>query len=191
MYCAEDIIDLDDTYRLRVEQDQWAENPLDDWGGCEILTIDDYRMWMGWEAPDDQVAYASREFHKEVRRGKWTTEQRDRAISLALHLAGDTREFAVYEWRGYSKSDWDTNLVLWDKDEGANQSEEWGAWRRGDVYTVILEQSKIYLAEDDPDDVFEDWVEVDNIGGCYLDEGYTAEDVAKEHFDNYPREGEE
>lgn len=190
MYCGGDIIEINEYYRLRIELDTDSPNPLEHWGVCEILTIDNYRMWMGWENLEDPIAYAAREFHLPVRSGKWTEEERDRAIRGYMHMAGDTREFAVYEWRGYSKGDWATVLVLWDPETGANQSEEWGAWLRGDVYGVIEEIRKVYVNPDDPNDVFEDWEDGDSLWGCYLDEGYTAETVAKENFKNYPTKEE-
>ena len=188
MYCDGDIVEVNEDYRIKVELDQSSENPLD-WGqGCEILTIDEYRMWRGWDKPEEPLAYVARVFHIEVRRGAWTTEQRDRAIRGYMNLTGDTREFRVYEWRGYSKGDWSTHLVLWDKETGFDQSEEWGAWRRGDVYTVVSEHRKVYTYADDPLDSIEEWEEGDSLGGCYLEDGYTAQDAAKQ-LDDYPEEG--
>lgn len=188
MYCDGDIIKVNEDYRLKVIVDNDTPSPLDDWRGCEILTIDDYRMWRGWEYPGDRVAYAAREFHMNARSGRWTVDMRDRAIRGYLHLVGDTREFEVYEWRGYSKSDWSTHLVLWDPETGANQSESWGAWRRGDVYGVIEETRTVYVNPEDPNDTYDDWSEGESIWGCYLTDEYHPRAVAEENFTNYPKE---
>lgn len=185
MYDGE-IIRVNDKYRLRVEVDQDAENPLE-WGwGTEIHEIDNYRIWRGWETPDDPVAKAAYCFHQKVRRREWTSEQRDRAIRGYLALCGDERSFEVREWRGYSKSDWATVLVLWDEKTGGNVYETWAAWRRGDVFTVIAEKATIYRSDEDPEDVIWDWEELESLGGCYLGDDYTAWGVAEESFESFP-----
>lgn len=191
MYCNGDIIEINENYRLMVGLDHDSESPLE-WGwGTEIIEIDNYRIWMGWEDPADPLAYAAYAAQQQVRSGRWSDEQRDRAIQLFAHWLGETRSFEVQEWRGYSKSDWATVLVIWDEDLGANVYESWAAWRRGDVYIVIEQIRKVYVAQDDPNDTYEDWFDGDVLGGCYLDEGYTAEDVAKEYFSDYPKTKED
>lgn len=178
MYCDGDIVEINDTYRLKIEQDHSAENPLDwDWP-TEIHEIDNYRTWMGWEHPEGGVPYAAWEYHQRVRRGYWTSEQRDRAIHLYMVAVGDDRAFSVEEWRGYSKGDWATCLVLWDADEGGSVYDSWAAWRRGDVYGVT---EQILDEEDD------EWEDGECIWGNYFDAMYSPEDVAREHFENYPR----
>ncbi len=181
MYCDGDIIEINDTYRLMVEVDDDTESPLE-WGwGTEIHEIGNYRIWRGWETPEGDLNWAAYIYHQLVRAGDWTPEQRDRAIHLYMVALGDDRAFSVEEWRGYSQSDWATCLVLWDAEEGVSVYDSWAAWRRGDVYTVV---EQILNEEDD------DWEDGDSIGGCYLGEGYSPEDVAREHFENYPVCGE-
>lgn len=191
MYCDGDIIEVNDTYRLKIEVDNDSENPLT-WGwGTEITEIDNYRIWRNGEPePFDDLINMAQNLHYLVRRGKLTPEKRDRALHIYMVWKGDTRSFEIREWRGYSQSDWATVIVLWDAEEGSNVYESWDAWRRGDVYTVVEQELKTYGNISDVNDFYEDWFDGESLGGCYLDEGYTAEDVAKDHFDNYPKEGE-
>lgn len=191
MYCDGDIIQINDDYRLKVELDHDSESPLN-WGsGCEIIEIDNYRIWRGWETPEDPLTYAAYAAQQQVRSGRWSDEQRDRAIRLFAHWLGETRSFEVQEWRGYSQSHWATVLVLWDGENGHNVYEEWAAWRRGDVYTVVEQIRKVYVSTDDPEDVFEDWFDGDCLSGCYLEDGYTPEDVARDNFPNFPEKRED
>ncbi len=180
MYVGDEVEYLNDTQRVRVEVDAYTESPLE-WGwGTEIHEIDNYRIWMSWETPEDPLAYAAYLFQQKVRSGDWTEENRDRAMHLCMMLIGDTRVFEFQGYQGYSKSDWATVLVLWDEDKGANVYEDWAAWRRGDVFTVVFEE---LIAKCRCLDCGVDWVETDSMGGCYLDEDYTATVVANEYFD--------
>lgn len=192
MYCDGDIVQVTDTYRLKVSVDNDSEDPKG-WGwGTEIHEIDNYRIWRGWERePNDDLVNMAQNMHYLYRRGVLTLEKRDRAIHLYMVYQGDTRSFEIQQFQGYSQSDWATCLVLWDAEEGSNVYESWAAWRRGDVYGVIEQQLKVYKSVDDDQDLFEDWVDGDSIWGCYLDDEYTAEKTAKDHFENYPDTEEE
>lgn len=184
-YCDGDIIQLNEDYRLKVTLDGDSENPLE-WGwGTEILTIDEYGIHWHFK-PTSDLHNLAQAMQWNIRNKRWTPEQRDRAIHLYMVYLGDTRSFEVHEWRGYSQSDWATVLVLWDKEDGSNVYEPWASWRRGDVYTVTEEVRKVYVSPDDADDIYEDWFEGDNLSGCYLEPGYSPEDVARENFDAYP-----
>ena len=188
MYCEGDIIQINDDYRLKVVLDDSSEDPRE-WGwDTDILTIDSYRIWKGWEEPQEDVAKAASEFHYRVRRGRWTTEQRDRAIHLYKMLLEDNRAFEVREFRGYSPSDWATHLVLWDDKKGSNVYDAFEAWLKGDVYGVVAQKKVVWSAEGHDDEF--DWEDVDSLWGCYLDEEYTPEMVASEHFESYPEDEE-
>lgn len=189
MYCDGDIIKVTENYHLLVETDNDSENPLE-WGwGTRIHEIDNYRIWRGWEdSPENELEYMALNLHYLYRRGVLTLEKRDRAIHLYMVWLGDTRSFEIQQYQGYSQSDWATCLVLWDAEDGGNAYEAWAAWRRGDVFSVTERIRKVYVSPEDPDDVYEDWFDGENIGGCYLDDKYTAKQVAKEHFEKYPKE---
>lgn len=54
-------------------------------------------------------------------------------------------------------------------------------WVRDEVYVVVMEHYVPYV---DPTGEFPDsgrWLKVEALGGCYLDAGYTALDVAIDH----------
>lgn len=173
-------IQIDEDNRLVVYVDECAEDPQE-WGwGIEFHDIADYRMWMGWEQPDEgTVEYAAHVAQYEVRAGRWTEEQRDRAIHVYKLWTGDDREFKVHEWRGYSQSDWATVLEI---GEDIGLYETYAAWRRGDVYGVVHERREQWTNADETAEM-ETWEVVDSLWGNYLDDKYTARDVAREHFD--------
>ena len=173
-------IQIDDDNRLVVYVDEGTESPLD-WGwDVEMHDIDDYRMWRGWEQPDEgTVAYAAHVAQCMVRARRWTEEQRDRAIHIFKLWAGDDREFAVHEWSGYSKSDWATVLEI---GENIGLYESYAAWRRGDVF-IVEHQKREHWTNADETAEMDTWEGVDSICGCYLTDEYTALDVAREHFD--------
>lgn len=175
----EDTINIDEDNRLVVYADEYNDSPLD-WGwDVEMHEIDNYRMWRGWDKPEDTLAYAAYNFQNEVRRGAWTAEQRDRAIHLYQVLLEDTREFKVHDYRGYSQSEWATILEV---GEDIGLYDTYAAWRRGDVYIVEYQKREQFTNADETREM-DVWDEVDSLAGCYLSEEYTAMDVAREHFD--------
>lgn len=173
-------IQIDEDNRLVVYVDEDTEDPRE-WGwGVEMHDIDDYRIWKGWEQPEDPVAYAAHVAQYNVRARLWTEEQRDRAIHIFKVWAGDDREFKVHEWRGYSQSDWATVLEV---GENIGLYDAYAAWRRGDVFIVEHQQRVRLFTEDGEPYDMDDWEYVDSLGGCYLDDVYTAEAVGREHFE--------
>lgn len=173
-----DIINVDENNRLVVVYDELAENP-EEWLVEEFYDIDDYRIWKGWEHPEDPVAYAAHVAQYKVRSQRWSEEQRDRAIHIFKLWAGDDREFKVHEWRGYSQSDWATVLEI---GEYIGGYDTYAAWRRGDVYGVIHEKSQTWKHSEDDREIVT-WEHEGSLWGSYLDDEYTALDVAREHFD--------
>ena len=172
-------IEIDEDNRLVVYVDECTDSPLD-WGwDVEMHDIDDYRIWRGWERPEDPVAYAAHVAQQKVRARRWTEEQRDRAIHIFKLWAGDDREFAVHEWRGYSQSDWATVLEI-GKEIGLYP--EYAAWRRGDVF-IVEHQKREHWTNADETAEMDTWEPVDSLGDCYLDDKYTALDVARYYFD--------
>lgn len=172
-------IQIDDDNRLVVYVDECSEDPRE-WGWeVELHDIDDYRMWRGWDKPEDPVAYAAHVAQYEVRSGRWSEEQRDRAIHIFKLWAGDDREFKVHEWRGYSRSDWATVLEI---GENIGLYDAYAAWRRGDVYIVEHQKREQFTNADETREL-DIWEGVDSLGGCYLDDEYTAIDVARDNFD--------
>ena len=172
-------IEIDEDNRLVVYVVECTDSPLD-WGwDVEMHDIDDYRIWRVWERPEDPVAYAACVAQQEVRARRWTEEQRDRAIHIYKVWAGDDREFAVHQWQGYSQSDWATVLEI---GENIGLYTAYAAWRRGDVFLVVHEKREQWTNADETAEM-DTWEPVDSIGGNYLDDEYTAIDVAREYFD--------
>lgn len=174
-----EIIQVDENNRLVVVYDDIAESP-EEWTSVEFYDIDDYRIWRGWETPQEgTVAYAACVAQYMVRGKRWTKDQRDRAIHIFKLFAGDDREFKIHDWRGYSRSDWATVLEI---GEDIGEYVTYAAWRRGDVYGVIHEKRQTWEHSED-DRELETWEHEDSLWGCYLDQEYTALVVASEHFD--------
>lgn len=173
-------IEVDDDNRIVVYTDDDSEDPCE-WGWeVELHDIDDYCMWRGCGRPNEgTVEYAAHVAHYNVRARRWTEEQRDRAIHIYKLWAGDEREFKVHDWRGYSKSDWATVLEI---GENIGLYETYAAWRRGDVYTVVHQKREQWSNADETAEM-DTWEWEDSLSGCYLDDTYTAKEVAKENFD--------
>jgi hypothetical protein len=76
-----------------------------------------------------------------------------------------------------------------------SERETYRQWAEGEVYGVILERRQSFIKqrvtrtdegfEVDPEDpeLFDEWEQIDAIWGCYLDDTYTAQVVADEHFE--------
>lgn len=175
-------IQLDETNRLVVSyDDDVSGNDPRTWGwGIELHDIDNYRMWRGWDKPENDLANFAREMHYRFGRAG-QPEKRDRAIHLYKVLTEDTREFKVHEWRGYSQSDWATVLEIGDEIGLYNA---YASWRRGGVYIVEHQKREQWTNADETAEMYT-WEYVDSLGGCYLDDEYTALDVAKDHFEWY------
>ena len=182
-------IQINQDYRLRVVVDRYTEDPLN-WGwGTEIITLDgDYTT----VSDGGRYSSVADTLYRKVRSGVWTEEQFIRAMSLCLYLNGDDRVCYVGKYRGYIQGDWGDYLVMWDPETEGDVFDVWCRWRRGDVYVVIAEQRATYVRkigdEIFEDDSLEDWHEVDSLWGNYLDDTYTAQVVAEEHFESWPGE---
>lgn len=85
-----------------------------------------------------------------------------------------------------------------EQDENAENPETWGwedahtealapiieRWQDGEVYVVVLQRRETYTHESGR--TLTVWEDIDALGGCYLDDDYTAQDVAAEHFSDFP-----
>lgn len=174
-----EIIEIDEDTRLKVVTDDCPDDPRG-WGwDVEFHAIDNYRIWRGWEHPEDPTAYAAWQYQQEVRAGRFTPEQRDRELKLYQSLTGDTRSFEIKEHRGYSQSDWATYLVIGEAD-ALGLWETFDQWLKGDVYGIILEKREQFTNADETREL-DIWEEDDSIWGNYLDDDYTARRVAVEN----------
>ena len=58
----------------------------------------------------------------------------------------------------------------------------YAAWRRGDVFIVEHQKREQWTNADETAEM-DTWEYADSLADCYLDDNYTALDVAREHFD--------
>lgn len=171
-------IQIDEDNRITVEVDQWSDSPLD-WGwDVEMHDIDNYRTWAFGETSDCTIAQVAGELHARLGKDNAKTE---RALRLYLHLIGDECEVAVHDFAGHSKSHWATVLEI-GNDGSMGLYTAYAAWRRGDVYIVTHEKREQWTNSTETAEM-DTWEYFDSIGGCYLDDEYTALTVASEYFD--------
>lgn len=87
----------------------------------------------------------------------------------------------------------ETHRLLVTEDESAEDPRTWGThvlengptmqrWLNGEVYNVDMQERKTWRNVENPGDTLTTWETVDSIGGCYLDDEYTARVVAEEYF---------
>lgn len=178
MYVAEEI-QLDDDNRLVVRYDEDNDSPLD-WGWeVELHKIEyGYDGWRIHEADGEPLV---RLFNGlEERLG--STEKVQRAIHLYQVLTNDTRYVTMVDIGVYR--DRYIYMVIADSEEEANSIiDVYTKYLNGEVYIVQHEQRERFESVDNPGTFIDAWNLVDSIGGCYLDDDYTAEVVAREHFD--------
>jgi len=109
------------------------------------------------------------------------TEKRERVIGAWLTAKGYAYEFISLQ--GYTQGDWAEVVVYAKSDEIESLKpiiKDVRAIWRGDVYTMTLQKSKVYTAEDG--ETLTDWEWQDAIGGviCHTEE--EAEQYAREVF---------
>lgn len=82
---------------------------------------------------------------------------------------------------GATKAEWEAKII-------AGERSTYESWAEGEVYVVVLERRKKWV-EVTPGGVIiggsqmETWEQAEAIGGCYLDDEYTAQHVALEHWE--------
>jgi hypothetical protein len=82
---------------------------------------------------------------------------------------------------GKSKAEWEAAIIK-------GERETYRQWAEGEVYGVILERLVTWarMLDDgtaDRLDTRDEWEEVESVWGCYLDDTYTAQDVANESWE--------
>ena len=144
-------------YRLRVEQDELAENPLTWDNGEFVMTGGRHGTW---GSAEHELA---RVFELAEKHGQ------DGEAAAERHIK---RNGIVAERLVIGGNDWVEGYVI-AGDSGYAETETYEAWRNGEVYVVFLEGKCECCGE---------WRIEDSLGGCYLDDDYTARDVAREYF---------
>lgn len=175
-----DTIEITPTTRLRIEADICPENPRvsDDWWLTGYVNIPGRGDSHYIEVPDVfgdhlDIAYAHERFLDEDVTERWAR------IFRGAHIEYDA------EHGGYWFVDGPSAFTL-DKQAEIIESERktYQQWCDGEVAVVVLEREIRYVRVDDigTHGTITRWEEEDSLGGCYLDDDYTAEQVALEQF---------
>lgn len=180
-----DIIQVDDDTRVAVYPDPDAENPRSWQEGISVHALHRRHRYIPPDAGTDSHGAAL----DRILDGASTSHVED---AIALHFqranlphritASEAGEFVWY----LEPETVAENLALaplWSPLDLLDAAiAEYEQWANGEVYTVTLEKRVGWTRADDPEISRETWEVADMISGCFLDGGYTALDVAAEHF---------
>jgi len=176
-------IEIDETTRVVVTPDESGysiEEYLGDGVGIQTLSVSRYLYEVSTSDEvtkvvsrvKDSIHYHSHDDY---------TEKRERVIGAWLTAKGYSYEFVGLQ--GYTQGDWAEVVVYAKADEIESLKpivKDVRALWRGDVYTLTLQKSKVYTAEDG--DILTDWEWIDAIGGVILHNEEDAEKYAREIF---------
>lgn len=164
------VFEVVDGFRVRVEQDDYgftlAELIGDDVGVQSIMVADRLAPIRTNDEVVDVVERAVDSFHYYSHQFNYDVK-RERVIGAWLTASGYLHQFVSL--KGYSKGEW-ADVVVYVKDDYETSAEYLKgvvqtvrAWFRGDVYRFILEEAKVFTAEDG--EQLTDWREVESCGG--------------------------
>ena len=207
-------IQINDTLRIRVEQDQDASNPRTDWdtwltGFVKMPGVGDSRyidVAPVYDFPGDRLVDAAERLEgSHYQRGWSDSVQRWAHIFHGITVVYDhthggywfvnpdllaenftaiatTPTTTLYQYGDdvLTKPELERKVI-------EQEQKTYEQWAEGEVYGVILERAapweKTYVNGGDTVEGV-DWVEVGSLWGCYLDDTYTAQEVAKELDDS-------
>lgn len=173
-------------YRISVEPDIDIENPLT-WSGDDYAVISLESSY--YNRPDIEGNLADTVTKTALEKALYYAENDDDFFSAVIkHFQRRGYLVTEREWRGYSQGDYKRYILAIDvRDETGpgyidGMAKTYEQWLSGDVYGVILQRLTKWTSEHG--DVMETWEDVPDcaIWGNYLDDDYTALDVAREHF---------
>lgn len=164
------VFEVVDGFRVRVEQSdcEYTLEELigDDAGVQSIMVADRLAPIRTNDEVVDVVERAVESFHYYSHQFSYQSK-RERVIGAWLGASGYLYEFVSL--RGYSKGEW-ADVVVYVKDDYETSSEYLKgvvqtvrAWFRGDVYRFVLEEAKVFTAEDG--EQLTEWREVESCGG--------------------------
>lgn len=196
------LIQIDGDTRLRVKQDTDPSNPREDWdmmtGYINVPERGDSRysdVPAVHEDPTGEILSAWERIvvRHECNNCAWAPHKPSIG-SNPEHVIRWARIFhaLTLEWDAEHGGFWFVNPSHNDADPSNDASEiikaersVYQKWADGEVYGVILERRvewKPVSETDQPRGLKTTWEEDESIWGCYLDDTYTAEVVAKEHW---------
>lgn len=171
-------IPVDDDNRLVVYYDDSSGDDPRDWGwGVSVLEMN-YRY--GYEVENPEGDEAVNVFNYVIDRTADDVKA-ERAMRLWMYLSGDTRAVEFRDVRVYR--DVYNYLVFGeDSDQIDGFMDVFSRWKNGEIYLVVHQKREQWTNADETEEM-DTWEWEDSIGGCYLDDEYTAEVVAREYFD--------
>ena len=167
---SSEVFTLDNGDVLRVMQDSGGESPLE-WGHDVVAYV--HRSGYIMTLPDcdgsgDPIAYAFAYYVGNARRGEDEDDLLTRAMRYARTFYDDTRAAKLIGLQGYSQGDWaDIVFIGPDAETVDLVSSEYGAYFRGDIWSVVSDD--------------------DSIGSIYAD---SAEEAATYYLEPYYEDGE-
>lgn len=164
------VFEVVDGFRVRVEQSdcEYTLEELigDDVGVQSIMVADRLAPIRTKDAVVDVVERAVESFHYYSHQFNYDIK-RERVIGAWLGASGYLHKFVSL--RGYSKGEW-ADVVIYVKDDYETSGEHLQnvvgmvrSWFRGDVYRFVLEEAKIFTADDG--EQLTEWREVESCGG--------------------------
>jgi hypothetical protein len=164
------VFEVVDGFRVRVEQDDFgftlAELIGDDVGVQSIMIADRFAPIRTNDEVADVVERVVESFNYYSHQFSYQAK-RERVLGAWLEASGYLYKFVTL--RGYSKGEW-ADVVVYVKDDYETSAEHLTntvqtvrAWFRGDVYRFILEEAKIFTADDG--EQLTEWREVESCGG--------------------------
>lgn len=173
---------INETTRLIVEHDLDAQNPREDFDcfNTGVVTADNYSRFNKVPEVHPDPTGSITEAHSRL--------STDLVIRWARTFHGLT---LVWDWQ--YRAYWfvspeglaETGCISLDEETDlkiiALDMETYRRWADGEVYGVILEKSAVWKKEGHDDEQVL-WESEESIWGCYLDDDYTARDVAAESW---------
>lgn len=169
-------IQIDEDNRIVVYYDECSEDPRL-WGWHVDVREMNWRY--GYEVENDDYDEAVIVFN-EVYDRTASIDKAERAMRLWMYLEEDERAVKLVDVRVYR--DVYNYLVLGETTEQIDSfMDVFSKWMNGEVYIVCHEEREKWTNADGTLEM-DTWELEDSLGGCYLDDKYTALDVARENF---------
>lgn len=169
-------IQIDEDNRIVVYYDEGTEDPRE-WGWGEQVLEMNYRYGYEVENPEGEELV---DVFNQVYDRTASMDKAERAMRLWMYLTGETRAVEFRDVRVYR--DVYNYLVIGETTEQIDSfMGVFSTWMNGEVYLVVHEKREQWTNADETAEM-DTWEWEDSLGGCYLDDEYTAIDVARDHF---------
>lgn len=169
-------IRVDDTHRLVLSYDIYAENPLVDWdfeAGMYPLDIDEREL----SREKLTLDYKGIVDGLDRLRDRLSGEDLYTAVNKNLHRNGMVAVFKTFY--GQMRSDAFRAVVFSENaDYAQGLIDTFNQYYSGQVYVVTLERQVTYVNVDDAEDFHTHWEVVEQVHGCYLEDIESNSEVA-------------